>query len=197
MDAAKQAVSALAVFGVGLSMGYFGITPPRTEQITTVLLGVLVFLIGLELGGRRDLGRRDLLAGVFLAISTIAMSTIAGLLLGVVLDLDVRLSAAVGGGCGWYTLTGPMLAEIGGAYWGYLGFTSNLAREIIVIALYPLLPRRLEFAGIAAGGATTMDTSLGVIAARGRSLGVIAFAHGAIITLLLPIILPLIAGLPG
>jgi len=121
---------------------------------------------------------------------------LGGLAASLLLGIGLRWGLAISAGCGWYSLTGPLIGQYSAVY-GALGFLANLTREILTIVFYPLLSRR--FPGnvvVTMGGATTMDTTLAVMTKfGGREVAVVAFVHGFILTAAVPFILPLILSL--
>lgn len=79
---------------------------------------------------------------------------------------------------------------------GAVAFLGNLFRETIHIVLYPILARWFPLNAIVVGGATTMDTGLPpVMLAGGSELALVAFIHGAILTVFLGMFLPFYVGL--
>ena len=127
-----------------------------------------------------------------LAASTLVGGALAGAAAAPLAGMDLGASIAVAVGSGWYSFTGSYLA-IYDPLLGLLGFASNLIREAVVLAGYPLLARLAgPLPAVAAGGATTMDTTLPVIArSAGPRTAAIALVHGTLITLAVPLLLPL------
>lgn len=191
MESRVQALLLASGLALGIVLGREGISPPGRSA--DLLLLLLVFLVGAEAGsgGRRLRGLAVL--GAVMGAATVAFSALGAGIAGLLLSMDPALSAAVGAGSGWYSMTGPLLGRAAGPFWGYLGLAANLARELLTLLLYPLVPRRLSGPAIALGGATTMDTTLPLMASRG--LGAAAFAHGLVATLLAPPIVAALASL--
>jgi uncharacterized membrane protein YbjE (DUF340 family) len=114
-------------------------------------------------------------------------SIVGGLLSGLIFGLNLYSSMAVTAGYGWYTLTGPLLAQTLGAEWGALGFTTNFLRELITILAIPLIIRVDKLAPVASGGATAMDTTLPVIVRYcGSDALITAFSSGFVLSLVAP-----------
>jgi uncharacterized membrane protein YbjE (DUF340 family) len=105
-----------------------------------------------------------------------------------------NITPAVAFGMGWYSFTGPYLAAAGDAAGGAYGLLVNFLREQLTFVLAPLLARRFGKVGVLAmGGATTMDNTLPLYTALyGSSFSIYAFANGVVLTVLVPIIVPLI-----
>ncbi|MEO2152648.1 MAG: lysine exporter LysO family protein, partial [Thermococcus sp.] len=99
-------------------------------------------------------------------------------------------------GCGWYSLTGPLIAQYSAVY-GAVGFLGNLMREILTIMFYPIAIRKINpEKAVVMGGATTMDTTLPIITKfGGREVALVAFVHGFILTAVVPFLVPLILSL--
>ena len=88
----------------------------------------------------------------------------------------------VGAGMAYYSLSSIFITEYRGAELGTVALLSNIAREIIALLMAPLLVRWFgRLAAIAAGGATTMDTTLPVITrVSGKEMVVVSIFHGFI-----------------
>ena len=71
---------------------------------------------------------------------------------------------AVGSGFGYYSLSSILITEYKGAELGTVALLANITRELFTLLAAPLLVRFFgTLAPIAAGGATTMDTTLPII----------------------------------
>ena len=199
MAALRQASATAASFTLGYTLGRLGLLDPAlVEGLVWPLLAVLVVLVGAMVGASRDKlegGLSRAWLGVAMALAALAASSLAGLLVAPLAGIPPKASAAAAAGMGWYTYTGPYLAATLDPQAGLVGFSANLARELATLVAYPLLPGRLRVPGVAIGGATTMDTSLPVIAKHGGpEAALVAVSYGLASTLLVPVALPLIAG---
>ena len=185
----------------GILAGGLGLLPGGYAQsLTTVgdlALGVILLGIGLEIGHSRAswqaLQRLGLRA--FLVPAGIAAGSLAGALLaGAAVSLPTNEAAAVGAGFGWYSLSGVLLAQIYSVPTGALAFLANVFRELLAVVTMPLLAQRLVPAvAMAPGGATTMDTTLPIIVrSMGTEAALLAFASGATLTLLVPVLVPIL-----
>ncbi|WP_297471020.1 lysine exporter LysO family protein [Thermococcus sp.] len=178
---------------LGVLVGRF--LSPNFGNAYEVMLYVLIFLIGMDLGlsFRKEelmkVGRKALLLPFLTLIGSILGGLIASLLLGI----EPKWGLAIGAGCGWYSLTGPLIAQYSPLY-GAVGFLGNLMREILTILIYPIATKRIDpKKAVAMGGATTMDTTLPIITKfGGREVALVAFVHGFVLTALVPFLLPLI-----
>lgn len=161
--------------------------------LLTVLLG-----IGLELGASTSLLDRlkTLKIKSLLLPITSAVGTLAGASLGAgLLGLSIPLGLSIGAGFGWYSLSSVLLAEVVGAELAALAFLTNVIRELLAIPLISSCTKLgLGIAAIAPGGATTMDTTLAVIAKiTDEKTTLLAFYHGVVLSLLVPVLVTLFA----
>ncbi len=186
----------LAALLLGMTIGHF--YAPDFGNLYELMLYALIFIIGIDLGMNfraselRKLGK----SALFLPAGTLVGSMLGGLVAALLLGINLRWGLAISAGCGWYSLTGPLIAQYSPVY-GALGFLSNLTRELLTVLLYPSLSRRIPAeVAVTIGGATTMDTTLAIMTKfGGREVAVIAFVHGFVLTAVIPFLLPLILGL--
>lgn len=170
------------------------------DTIAAGALTVLCFSIGIELGRSRSALaqlRESGLRLLLLPAAVVVGSTLGSALVGLMLGLGPMLGAAVGSGFGWYSLSAIILTQLKGAELGTIAFITNLCRELMAILLAPSLARLLGApAVIAAAGATAMDSVLPVITrVAGSRAAVPAFITGLILSALVPVLVPLLAGL--
>ncbi|MBP3355661.1 MAG: lysine exporter LysO family protein [Rikenellaceae bacterium] len=174
----KSSLPVLAMFAAGCLAGHLGQLPGwlTSEQMTTVVLGLLLFFVGTTLGSNprlgeivRSLSPRLLLVPLATAAGTLAASAGVGLLLA---HRNAVECMAVGSGFAYYSLSSvlitrlaePSLGAAAAAELGTIALMANIIREISVLIFTPLIVRRFgPLAPICAGGATTMDTTLPVI----------------------------------
>ncbi len=154
-----------------------------------------ILLIGIDLGlmeSRMEKIRKSWKIGSLIAAGTVFGSVLGGVLIHYFLGIPLILAVSVAAGMGWYSLTGPFLAKTIGAFAGALGFTSNFLREVLTFVFYPKL--RDKSTAISIGGATTMDTTLPLITRFSSSENaLVAFIHGFLISILVPILLTLLS----
>ena len=163
--------------------------------LADLMLYIMLFFIGMEMAQKRKELLKDFREVGFLSIAlpmvTVIGSMIGGMAMGFLIpDLTSYSGMVVTSGCGWYSLTGPYLAKFNPQY-GLLGFLANFMREITMLLFYPLLIRWIDpIAAITMGGATTMDSTLPLVRnLAGPRAGVVAFAHGFIVSLIVPFLL--------
>ena len=170
-----------------------------TDYLFNGSLYLLLFVMGLAFGIDREAGAKLKSKGLKILIFPFVVavgSIVGGLLGGLIFSLNLYGSMAVTAGYGWYTLTGPLLAQTLGAEWGALGFTTNFLRELITILSIPLIVKVGKLAPVASGGATTMDTTLPVIVRYcGSDVLITAFSSGFILSLVAPFTVITIASL--
>jgi uncharacterized membrane protein YbjE (DUF340 family) len=181
----------LLVLFAGIAAGYFELI---YADVVDFLLMLLLLLIGLDIGmseSRVERFKRAWKDATILSLGTLLGSLLAGFLMGIVLKMQIFVAISVAAGMGWYSLTGPFLAKTAGAFAGALGFTSNFFRELLTLIFYPKIKDRMS--GISIGGATTMDSTLPVIAKFSPECSLMAFVHGFIISLFVPFLLTLLS----
>jgi uncharacterized membrane protein YbjE (DUF340 family) len=189
-----------ASVGVGVCLGYWVIPTNLTgyfDQLTTVALFILLFGVGIDLGQQRETWHRLYKMGwrVILVPLLVAVGSLVGaVLVGFALGMPINESSAVGAGFGWYSLSGVLIAKIYTMELGTIAFITNIVRELMALLLIPLVAKYVgNYSAIAPGGATTMDTTLPVIAkSTDADTAVVAFINGTVLTALVPILVPLL-----
>nr|WP_254774477.1 lysine exporter LysO family protein [Marinobacter sp. AC-23] len=176
---------------VGALSGYFVLPElPQAEQVATWSLMLLLFLIGLQLR-YAGLSLRKLLMntqGLGIALALVFSSLLAGLLLIPVLGLPWHDVLALASGFGWYSLSGIVIGDALGPAWGGVAFLNDMLREIIALAIIPLLIGSRPAMAIGYGGATSMDFTLPVIRSNGGlSCVPVAIASGFVLSFLSPV----------
>lgn len=167
------------------------------EILTTAALCVLLIGIGIDIGSKKEawlrlrlMGWRVLLVPVLVAAGSLGGAYLAGLCL----QMPLREALAVVAGFGWYSFSGVLLAKIYSLETGALAFLTNMMREFISFILIPLLAVKMsKLAAVAPGGATTMDTTLPLIAKfTDADIAVIAVINGTALSALVPLLIPLL-----
>ncbi|MGF2686635.1 lysine exporter LysO family protein [Marinobacter sp. DUT-3] len=183
----------LAAVAVGVLAGYFVLPDlPMAEDLATWSLMLLLFLIGLQLRNA-GLSLRKLLMnrqGLGIALAMAGSSLLAGLALAPWMDLAWHESLALASGFGWYSLSGIVVGDALGPAWGGVAFLNDVIREIIALAIIPLLIVRRPAMAIGYGGATAMDFTLPVIRSSGGLTCVpVAIASGFVLSFLSPVLM--------
>jgi uncharacterized membrane protein YbjE (DUF340 family) len=190
----KGSIIIVSFFVVGVLLGVYNLLPDEivNNDYSVYALYVLMFLVGLSIGS--DEKAINALRNQNLKIFLVPLGTIIGTLAGVAvisLFLDKRSITdclAVGSGFGYYSLSSIFITELKGAELGVIALMSNIIREIFTLLFAPLLVLWFgKLAPIAAGGATTMDTTLPVITKfSGKEFVIIAISHGILVDFTVP-----------
>ncbi len=187
----KGSIIILAVFLSGVLLGRF-VDMPEVLTADLYALYALMFLVGISLGSDRQ--ALQALKQQNLKIMLVPLATVAGTLAGTSLIsfvLDGRSLTdclAVGSGFGYYSLSSIFITQYKGAELGTIALMSNIMRELLTLLAAPLLVRCFgKLAPIAAGGATTADTTLPIIARySGKEFTIISVVHGMAVDFSVP-----------
>lgn len=183
------------LLGIGAGMRMPEAWSILLEQGSSWMLLLLLFCVGIEMGANRgvfrqiyELGLRVLLIPLGVVLGSLA----GGLLTAMVLGMGAREGMAITAGLGWYSLSGILLTEAGNPIGGSISFLSNVFREMLTFILVPWIAKHINgYCAIAPAGATSMDTTLGVISKHtDGKIAILAFVNGVICTLLVPILMP-------
>ncbi|MFZ5643002.1 MAG: lysine exporter LysO family protein [Bacillota bacterium] len=185
---------------VGMILGRWFIPADMTgyiDPVTTAALCVMLVGIGMDIGSKREtwgrlwkMGMKVLLVPLLVAVGSLA-GAVAG---GAIISLPFNESAAIGAGFGWYSLSGVLLAKIYSVETGALAFLTNVFRELIAFLIIPFLAARYSgVVAVAPGGATTMDTTLPLIArVTDPETAIVALVNGLVLSSLVPVLVPLL-----
>ncbi|MBU5225172.1 lysine exporter LysO family protein [Clostridium senegalense] len=164
-------------------------------NIANMALFMLIFLVGLDVGSNKKI-LRDIketgLKVLIIPFGTIVGSLAGGLISGIIFKMPYNESLAVASGFGWYSLSAILLtdmANVANPNLGAIAFLSNVFREVMAVILIPILAKKLNnYTAIAPCGATSMDTTLPIVAkATNSEIGVISFINGVILSSLVPV----------
>ncbi|MBY6033709.1 lysine exporter LysO family protein [Marinobacter daepoensis] len=177
----------------GVLLGYFLFPElPMVDEVATWALMLLLFLIGLQLRNA-GLSLRKLLMnrqGLGIALTLVLSSMVAGLVLIPWLEIPWHQALALASGFGWYSLSGIVIGDALGPAWGGVAFLNDVLREIIALALIPVLIHVRPAMAIGYGGATSMDFTLPVIRSSGGLTCVpVAIASGFLLSFLSPVMM--------
>ncbi len=192
----------VAAVVMGMLLGYFVVPPALAEGCGLVIelgLSLLLFMVGFDMGRQGNAAAEIRAAG--LRVLLVPGATAAGTLLfalpaGLLLPLGMKDAAAAAAGFGWYSLAPTLLAPYSLTV-SAVAFLSNVMREIFSIAAIPFVARYVGYLECAAlPGAAAMDTVLPVVVgATHRRIAVYSFASGVVLSLLVPVLVPLIAAI--
>ena len=192
----------LAVVG-GMLIGYFLLPDSMVGLCGTVIdfgLYLLLFLVGMDMGKQGTMladikaaGFKVLLVPAAVVVGTFAFVAVAGLLL----PSGVKDSVAASAGFGWYSLA-PTLLQSYSLTISATAFLSNVMREVFSIILVPVVARKIGYVECTAlAGATAMDTLLPVVVgATHERITIYSFVTGVILSLAVPVLIPMVIALP-
>jgi uncharacterized membrane protein YbjE (DUF340 family) len=189
----------ILVLAGGVAAGALGLIPqswgPLIDGGVQAALAALFVCIGIEVG--RDEQFFSTLSGLRTSSLITPAASLLGSILGggaaaALMGFPVALGAAAGAGCGYYSITSILLKEIAGPEAAAVGFLANMLRESAIIVAMPLFVRFLGPKGaVGAAGATAMDTALPfIIRSAGKSVALLSFASGIVLTLVVPFVIP-------
>ncbi|OHD77296.1 MAG: hypothetical protein A3J97_13695 [Spirochaetes bacterium RIFOXYC1_FULL_54_7] len=163
--------------------------------VTGWVLNALLLMIGVQfaqsgLSLRSAFLRADTL---IVPLATVVGSLAGGLLVAVLFDLSAGKGLALSAGFGWYSLSGVLISDMGDAMLGSAAFLANMIREALALVLIPILAiTRRPYTAIGVGGATAMDVTLPLVEqCIGPDAVPVSFTSGALLSLLVPLLVPL------
>ena len=190
----KGSLVILSFFSAGILLGVLHLLPGSVDLsgASMGILCLLMALVGFSVGNNPDslknirkLDRKVMLLPLMTLLGTFLGCTLAWFLV-----RGTRLSdlLAIGSGFGYYSLSSILISESRGVALGTLALLSNIIREVMALLMAPLLKTACgPLAPIAAGGATTADTTLPVISSVcGERYTVISIYHGFIVDFSVP-----------
>lgn len=194
-----MSIKIIFAVAAGIGVGYL-IFPEmliqHTDMIIDVGLCLLLFFVGIDIGRNKEvwtkikrMGFKILIIPIMIMIGSIGGSILAGMLL----NLPVNESGAVGAGFGWYSLSAILLANHSSEL-SALAFITNVSREILSLISIPLIAKYIgDIESIAPAGATAMDTSLPVISnSTNPKTAIVSFITGVTLSIAVPILVPII-----
>ena len=192
----------MAVVG-GMLVGYFLLPDSMVGLCGSVIdfgLYLLLFLVGMDMGKQGTMlndikaaGFKVLLVPAVVVVGTFAFAALAGL----VLPTGAKDAVAASAGFGWYSLA-PTLLQGYSLTVSATAFLSNVMREIFSIIFVPVVARKIGYVECTAlCGATAMDTLLPVVVgATHERITIYSFVTGVILSLAVPVLIPMIIALP-
>ncbi|MBZ4671872.1 MAG: hypothetical protein JG762_102 [Deferribacteraceae bacterium] len=185
---------------LGIFAAQFGVLPDnlveQSGSITEYSLYLLLLIVGYDIGRDKDAVIRLITKDKFaflVPFGTVIGTLIGGFIASLFINLSANDSLAVSAGFGWYSLSAVIITKMKSADLGSIAFLANVFRELLSILLIPIIAKRVgPYVSIVPGGATTMDTTLPIIEKyAGESAAIVAFAHGFILSALVPVIVPI------
>ena len=196
----RGTVLVIAFFAAGVIVGFSGRLPENliSPQWSNYALYFLIFLAGIGIGADRKSWHmiRTINFRIFLVPLGIILGSFAGATLSLLLlpALHLREILAVSAGLGYYSLSSIFISELHSEALGVVALVSNILREIFTLLFVPLLVKYFgNLAGIASGGATSMDTTLPIISKYSpKEYGLISLFSGIVLTILVPFLVTFI-----
>lgn len=194
-----DAIKTLVCVLIGLVIGIFASDSLlHVDTIVTYLLYLLLFLIGRQLHQGNYRLRKLFLntQGLIIAFTTVSTTLLGGLIGALILDLPISNGLAVVSGFGWYSLSGILITGLGNPVLGTTAFLLDIGREILALLLIPIFCRINSHVSVGYSGATAMDFTLPMLGKfHGANIIPTAIASGFIMSLLVPILIPLFMGM--
>ena len=183
--------------GIFYGAGGFDLLPVSfLAEHTNGILYVLMLAVGISVGMQEGIFRKISQYNIKIFIipfGVILGSVLGGMLCSVVTGIPLNSAVAIGGGMGWYSLSGAAISELAGAEMGSIAFLSNLMREIFSFFLIPFLAVKLNnYSCIASAGATSEDTTLPMMLKyTNEETVVLSVLNGMICSFFVPILISL------
>ena len=194
----KGSLIILSFFAAGLLLGVYRVLPASwlDYDYSFYVLAALMFSVGFSLGHQPDTIQQ--FRRIHSRVLFLPLMTIVGTWLGVVVisffsERSVIDFLAVGSGFGYYSLSSILITEYKGIELGTIALLANILREIITLLFAPVMVKYFgKLAPIAAGGATTMDTTFPfIIRTSGKEFSVVSIYHGFVMDLSVPFLVTL------
>ena len=207
----KSTFMILGIVAAGMLIGAFFILRQTPEVLQLfdvasndaliVLLCILMFFVGLDLGGSEEVIRSIRRAGFRVLVfpfATMIGTMVAGVAACLLMGLTLKEGSAICVGFGWYSYAPIVIAGAGQQYMiaSAISFMHNVIREVTGIIFIPLVAKKigyLESTGVP--GIAAMDVCLPIVERScGPNLVVYAFATGVIMCIVTSLGVPLIMG---
>ena len=200
-----------AFFVLGCVCGVAGFVPQWlcNGEVSMYVLYALMVQVGMSIGSDKRL--KEILASLNMKMLLLPLGTIVGTLVAVaaagmaISGMKLADCMAVGAGFGYYSLSSVLITQIKepvagaavAAQIGTIALMSNIMREIITLLFSPLICRWFgKLAPISAGGATSMDSTLPVIAAAcGKEMAFVSIFHGVLVDFSVPFLVTFFASI--
>jgi len=194
----KGSITIFSFFAIGLLLGIYRIFPTQWLQyeFSFYVLCALMFSVGFSIGQQpetilqfKSIPRRV----IFLPLTTILGTWLGALAIGLFTRHSLTDTLAVSSGMGYYSLSSILITQYKGIELGTIALLANIFREVMALLLAPILVKYFgKLAPIAAGGATTMDTTFpGIVRYSGKEFSVVSIYHGFVTDLTVPFLVTL------
>ena len=182
----KGSLIIVSFFVLGIIVGLCDVIPAGLldSGVSYCALCCLMFCVGISIGcdtsvlkSFKKVNPRLMMLPVMTILGTLAGCAAVSLILS---HRQLTDCLAIGSGFGYYSLSSIFITEYRGAELGTIALLANIVREMITLLLAPMLAKLFgPLAPITAGGATTMDTTLPIIAqASGQKYVALSIYHG-------------------
>ncbi|MDO4860603.1 MAG: lysine exporter LysO family protein [Bacillota bacterium] len=166
--------------------------------LLTILYTLLVF-VGIEIGLEGTVVQKFKMVGwriVLFPVGVMAGTLIVMVILSMFIDYSVTETLAVGSGFGWFSLAPVLIAEYS-AEVSALSLLYCVMRDVLGFIFIPVIARTIGYVEtIAPPGASAMDVSLPIVErATNADIAVYSFVSGAIVSILVPVLVPLFIAL--
>ena len=185
---------------IGLIAGVFLrsiISSSVIDFFFTIALIALYISVGISQGANREVFVYLKIIGfkiILLPIGILIGSLVGGIVSGILLKLPLHISTTSASGMSFYSITGAYMTQQYGIEIGTYGFIVNIMREFFTILTMPLLIKISPGAPIAGGASGNMDTMLAPITKFvGIRLSLVTLLTGMILTIVVPIVLPIVS----
>ena len=191
----REALIALGMVALGallfLAQQRLGLESLALPSSNTFLL-LMIGIIGADLAQIRL--SRQWVSPAMLALPGLVVvgSMLGGALVAWLADVPLKAGLALSSGYGWFSLSSVMVAEALGKAYGTMALSIDLLRELLAFVVLYALGRWWPLVGLAAAGATAMDSSLPIIKqVCSPSVIPMAMVSGFLLTLLAPFMMSL------
>ncbi len=196
----KNSLIILLLFFLGVILGLTKWLPNFIieNDFSIYILYTLMFFVGIGIGA--DTKALQIIKQTKAKIIFVPLSVIIGSLLGAGLtsfflsEISVKEAMAVSAGFGYYSLSSIFITKMSGDFLGTVALLSNILRELITLIATPIFIKYFgKLAGIASGGATSMDSTLPIISEyTGKEWAIISVFSGLVLTIIVPFLVTFI-----
>lgn len=189
----KGSVIILSFFATGLLFGVYRILPQEWlhYDFSFYVLCALMFSVGFSIGQQPETVKQFKYIPkrvVLLPLTTILGTWLGAIVVGLFSRHTLAEILAISSGMGYYSLSSILITQYKGIELGTIALLANIFREVMALLLAPMLVKYFgKLAPIAAGGATTMDTTFpGIVRFSGKEYSIVSIYHGFIADLSVP-----------
>lgn len=191
----REALIALGMVALGAllflaqqQLGLESLALPSSNAFLLLMIGI----IGADLAQIRLSGQWVSPAMLALPGLVVVGSMLGGALVARLVDVPLKAGLALSSGYGWFSLSSVMVAEALGKAYGTMALSIDLLRELLAFVILYAVGRWWPVVGLAAAGATAMDSSLPIIKqVCSPSVIPMAMVSGFLLTLLAPFMMSL------